>query len=156
MAQFGVGRGGFTPSLTNDNWTLEANAAGEMGAIKMVSWGGRGTTSAGYRTRWARPTANPTGAATALTPANTNPAAPSICQAVSAYATTQPTLGADPAGNLFDIDWNVVGGGGVIVLPLGGEWRVINSATAGHAYVSCRNVAGVDANLSSYGLQWEE
>jgi len=156
MAQFGVERGGFTPSTTNDNWTLEANAAGEIGKVKMISWGGRGTTSTGYRTRWARPTTNPTGAATTLTPANTSPASAPTCAVASTYATTQPTLASDPAGNLFGIDWNIVGGGGAIVLPLGGEWLAINSATAGHGYISCRNVAGVDANLSSYGLQWEE
>ena len=156
MAQFGVERGGFTPSTTNDNWTLEANAAGEVGRVKMISWGGRGTTSTGYRTRWTRPTTNPTGSASALTQGNGNPAVGPVCQAVSTYGTTQPTLGADPAGNLFGIDWNIVGGGGAIVLPLGGEWVVANSSTAGHGYISCRNVAGTDANLSSYGMQWEE
>lgn len=156
MATFGAERGGFTPSTTSDNWTLEANAAGEVGEITQFSWGGRGTTSTGYRTRWTRPTTNPTGGATAITAGASNPVSTSNCQAVSVYATTQATLGADPAGNLFAIDWNVVGGGGCIVLPLKGEWKVVNSATAGHGYISCRNVAGVDASLSSYGLAWQE
>jgi hypothetical protein len=156
MSTFGATRGAHTPSTTSDNWTLEANAAGEVGKVKMISWGGRGTTSTGYRTRWTRPTTNPTGSATALTAGNGNPATSSVCQAVSVYATTQATLGTDPAGNLFDMDWNIVGGGGAIVLPLGGEWIVVNSATAGHGYISCRNVAGTDASLSTYGLSWEE
>jgi hypothetical protein len=69
---------------------------------------------------------------------------------------TSATLGTDPANNLFAQDWNVLGGGGVIVLPIGGEWLVVNSSTAGHQQIACRNVAGVDASLSSYGTQWQE
>jgi hypothetical protein len=155
MAQFGGGNGAFTPSLTNDNWTLQAGAAGLMGKIKMFAWGGRGTTSLGYRTRWVRPTTDPTGAATALTISRTSPAvAPSLTLA-STFATTQATLPADPTA-LFAEDWNVLGGGGVIILPIGGEWFVVNSATAGQSNISCRNIAGVDANQSSYTTQWEE
>jgi hypothetical protein len=156
MSQFSGGNGAFTPSTTSDNWTLHADAASEMGKIKMFGWGGRGTTSTGYRTRWARPTTDPTGAGTAITVARTSPAVAPVCALNSVYATTQATLPTDPGGNLFAIDWNVLGGGGEIVLPIGGEWFVVNSATAGTSLVSCRNVAGVDANLSNYTVQWEE
>lgn len=156
MAQFSGGAGAHTPSLTSDNWTLHADAAGEFGKVKMFGWGGRDTTSSGYRTRWTRPTTDPTGAGTAITVARTAPAVAPTVALNSVYATTQATLAADPAGNLFAIDWNVLGGGGEIVLPIGGEWFVINSATAGHSLISCRNVAGVGASMSNYTVQWEE
>lgn len=156
MSSFSAERGAHTPSASNDNWTLEANAAGEIGKITTIGWGGRGTTSTGYRTRWTRPTTNPTGAATTLTPGNANPTVSPTCAVASTYATTQPTLASDPAGNLWAQDWNLVGGGGAIVLPLKGEWIVVNSATAGHGYISCRNVAGTDASLSNYTVSWDE
>lgn len=156
MAQFSAGQGGtYTPSTTNDNFTLYANSAGNMGKVKMIGWGGRGTSLVGYRTRWVRPTTNPTGAGTGITAQSSNPTAAAVCLVASTFATTQATLAADPI-NLFAQDWNVQGGGGAIVLPIGGEWFVVNSATAGHGYISCRNTAGVDANLSEYTLQWEE
>jgi hypothetical protein len=44
----------------------------------------------------------------------------------------------------------------VIVLPIGGEWMVVGATAAPNAQISCRNTAGVDANLSSYGITWEE
>lgn len=156
MAQFSGGAGGtLTPSTTTDNWTLHADAAGEMGKVKSFGWGGRGTTSVGYRTRWVRPGTDPTGAGTAIVVSRTSPTVAPVCALNSTYATTQATLPADPAA-LWAQDWNVLGGGGVIILPIGGEWFVINSATAGHSLVSCRNVAGTDANLSSYHCTWEE
>jgi len=156
MAVFSGGMGAHTPSTSADNWTLTADAAGEMGRIKSIAWGGRGTTSTGYRTRWSRPTTNPTGAATAITVNSSNPTATAVCVLASTFATTQATLAADPGANLFAIDWNVLGGGGILNLPIGGEWAVVNSATAGHGFISCRNVAGTDASLSSYNVSWEE
>lgn len=153
MAQFGGGNAAFTPSTSADNWTLDANAAGEVGLVKMIGWGGRGTTSTGYRTRWARPSTNASSTFTSLNPQGTRPAAVAVCQ-FGTFATAA-TLPADPA-NLYAVDWNVLGGGGEIVLPIGGEWMVVSSATAGHQQISCRNVAGTDANLSNYTVQWEE
>lgn len=154
MASFTGNQGAFTPATNADNWILEADGAGEMGKVKMIGWGGRGTTSTGYRTRWCRPSTNASSTFTSLNPQGTVPAPAATCR-FGTFATAA-TLGADPGNNLFAIDWNVLGGGGVIVLPIGGEWIVANSATAGHQQVSCRNVAGVDANLSSYSVQWEE
>jgi hypothetical protein len=153
MANFTGQQGAHTPATNQDNWTLEADAAGEMGKVKMINWGGRGTTSTGYRTRWCRPSTNGSSTFTALTAQATPPAAAATCR-LGTFATA-PVLPTDPA-NLFAQDWNVLGGGGVIVLPIGGEWVVVSSATAGHQQISCRNVAGTDASLSNYGLQWEE
>lgn len=154
MAQFTGNQGAFTPATNADNWTLDANTAGGMGKVKEIAWGGRGTTSTGYRTRWCRPTTNASSTFTAIALQSTNP----LATAVNRFGTfaTAATLGTDPANNLFAQDWNVLGGGGVIVLPIGGEWFVVNSATAGHQQVSCRNVAGVDASLSSYHVTFEE
>jgi hypothetical protein len=52
-----------------------------------------------------------------------------LATAVNRFGTfaTNATLGTDPANNLFAQDWNVLGGGGVIVLPIGGEWFIVNS-----------------------------
>lgn len=156
MAEFTGGNGAFTPSTSNDNWTLVADAAGEIGKVRKITCSGRGTTAVAYRTRWVRPTTNPTGAATSLTVGLTSPATAAVCTLASTFATTQPTLPTDPGGNLEAIDWLVNGGGMILNLPIGGEWTVVNSATAGHGYISCRNVAGTDASLSSYTVQWQE
>jgi hypothetical protein len=69
---------------------------------------------------------------------------------------TQATIAADPAG-LFAQDWNVLGGGGVVVLPIGGEWMVAGGAL-GTAFnqIACGNIAGADASQSSYGITWAE
>ena len=59
MAQFTASQGGaaFTPAAhaTNaNNWVLSALTVGITAKVKMFGWGGRGTTSTGYRTRWGR------------------------------------------------------------------------------------------------------
>jgi hypothetical protein len=156
MAQFSAQNGAFTPAAhaTNmNNWTLEADTLGDIGRVKMFSWGGRGTTSTGYRTRWARATTNGTSTFTSLTGNATNPSATALCRCGTFV--TASIGGADPAANLFAQDWNVLGGGGVIILPIGGEWMVAG-VSAPYAQVSCGNIAGADANLSSYGVTWEE
>jgi len=152
MADFSANQGGtYTPAASAGggaavpNYAFSpgtgggAGTAGAMGKVKYVSWGGRGLTSTGYRTRWARTTTDPTGAGTALT-----------------VATTNPTIPADPSTNLFAMDWNLLGGGGILVLPIGSEWTIVSSATAGTGYIVCQNVAGTDANSSTYGVQWQE
>jgi hypothetical protein len=155
MATFSAHQGGtFTPTAhaTNaNNITLAADTAGDVGAMKMISWGGRGTTSTGYRTRWGRATTNGVTPA-AITSGASNASVTSLCSA-NTY-TTAPILAADPAA-LFAIDWNLVGGGGVIILPLGGEWYVVGTA-APYAMIACGNIAGADANLTSYGITWAE
>lgn len=155
MGTFTGNQGGtFTPvaHATNaNNITLAADTAGDVGKVTMIGWGGRGTTSTGYRTRWGRATTN--GATpTALTANASNPSQTQLCT-VNTYGTA-PVLAADPAA-LFAIDWNLVGGGGVIVLPLAGGWYVVGTA-APYAQIACGNIAGADANLSSYMTTWEE
>jgi len=156
MAQFTVNRGSFTPvahATQADNWVFTAITVGIIGKVKMFFWGGRGLTSTGYRTRWGRVN-NTAVTPAALTAAAANPNATALCS-VNTY-TTQATLAADPIG-LFAQDWNVLGGGGAIVLPIGGEWLVAGGAL-GTAFnqIACGNIAGAVASESSYGLTWEE
>ena len=158
----------FTPTLTNPvagttnagNYTLMAGTStapvvGTMGKVKYVSWGGASTTSVGFRTRWARPSTDPTGNAAALTFSKSNPVSTATCAPVLQWASSGPTVAAEPA-NLFAISWNVLGGGGILVLPIGSEWMVVGSATIGTSYITCINTAGVTADVSSYSIQWSE
>lgn len=155
MAQFSGGPGGtFTPSTSNDNWTLDANTAGDVGLVKYFSWGGRGTSSVGYRTRWTRPTTLGSGTATNFTLEITSQQVAALCQLVDSWGTSDPTLPSDPA-NLYAQDWNLLGGGGTIILPIGGEWIVLQGAQP-YQQISCRNTAGTDANLSNYTVCWQE
>jgi hypothetical protein len=155
MATFSGNQGGtFTPTAhaTNaNNITLDADTAGDVGAVTMISWGGRGTTSTGYRTRWGRATTLGT-TPSAITVGKSNAQVTNLCT-VNTYSSA-PALAADPAA-LFAIDWNLVGGGGVIILPIGGEWYVVNGAQP-YQQIACGNIAGADANLTSYGITWRE
>ena len=155
MPTYSGGNGAFTPSTTNDNYTLEAVGTGVFGKIVEIGWGGRLTTSTGYRTRWTRPTAAGTGARTAITVAFAQPNyVTNACLLTSTYASTQPTLAADPAGNLWAQDWNAQGGVGVIAMPLANPWWLVTGVL--QASISCRNIAGTDASGSSYHVTWEE
>ena len=159
MPSFSGGNGAFTPATNNDNYTLDMKTvAGAFGRVTAFGWGGRLTTSTGYRTRWTRATALATGAATTISlvggQGNPNYATPAA-QLVSTFATTQPTLTADPGGNLHAQDWNAQGGLGEIILPLAQPWWIVANVTAMQQF-SCRNVAGTDANGSSYHVTWQE
>jgi len=155
MPTFNATRANFTPSTTNDNWTLDAVGTGVFGKIVMFGWGGQGTTSSGYMTRWVRPTAAGTGAKTAITIGFNQPNYTTAAfTATSTYASTQPTLPATGVGDLFAQSWNVQGGVGEIVLPLNNPWWVSTGVLQGA--FSCRNITGVDASLSSYQVTWEE
>lgn len=154
MSGFSANQGAHTPSTTQDNWTLEADGAGEVGMVSSIGWGGRLTTSTGYRTRWVRPSTAGSGIFTAvgaIQGEGPNVAATALLR-FGTFATA-PTLPADPAA-LHAQDWNGHGGLGYIVLPLATPWYVINGVSAGQ--LSCRNVAGVDASGSSYGVHWSE
>ena len=156
MSQFTANRGSFTPvahATQADNWVLSTLTVGMISKVKEFGWGGRGTTSTGYRTRWGRVN-NTAATPTALTLSTSNPNATAL-SSVNTYA-TQATLAADPTG-LWAQDWNVLGGGGVIILPIGGEWLTAGGAL-GTAFnqIACGNIAGSDASLSSYGVVFEE
>ncbi len=154
MPTFSSGNGAFTPSTSQDNWTLDYLAtAGSFGKVVQFGWGGRLTTSTGYRTRWTRPTTAGTSSFTLQTLAYHNPNYTSVQGRVGIYATA-PTLATDPAGNLFQQDWNAQGGVGLIVLPLANPWQIANGS--GSSQISCRNVAGTDASGSSYEVTVEE
>ena len=48
----------------------------------------------------------------------------------------------------------VHGGQGMVVMPLANPWWIVNGILTGQ--VSCRNIAGTDANGSSYEVSYEE
>lgn len=157
MAQFGSGTPAtFTPTAsttTLNAWVLGMLTVGNLAAIKMISWGGDGTSLVGYISRWARISNTPVTVSAYNIQSNTPGVTPvGNC---GTYTGTPATATAD--SSLFKINWNVQGGGGVVVLPIGGEWKISGGAL-GTAYsqIGCGNVTGADANLSSYSVQWEE
>lgn len=161
MPSFSAMRSSFTPAVgvgTWCNWSLDAGVtASTFGKIISISWGGQLTTSTAYNTRWARPTAVGTGARTNITPGAYDPQpnyTAAGLAAVLSYATTQPTLPAVGAGDLWNQSWNAQGGVGIMVMPLANPWWLINGGLTGA--LSCINTTGVDANGSSYGVMWEE
>ena len=154
MPTFSGNRAAFTPSTTSSNWVLEADTAGDAGKIVAIGWGGELTTSTAYRTRWVRATTAGVGAGTALAEeAHTPGYATPLISLYSAYATTQEVLPSAPDA-LHLQSWNAHGGLGYIALPLASPWMVLNGVLTGT--ISCRNLAGVDANGSSYSVTWSE
>lgn len=153
MPTYTSGNGAFTPSTSTDNWTLDSQTAGVFGKVVAVGWGGRLTTSTGYRTRWTRPTGAASGAFTALTNAYHQPNYVTFGSRTGTFA-TPATLAADPGGNLWAQDWNAQGGVGDIIHPLANPWWFVNGVLQGQ--ISCRNIAGTDANGSSYEVTVEE
>lgn len=156
MAQFAAHTPAtFTPTAsttTLNSWVLSTLTVGQLAKVKMFDWGGDGTSLVGYITRWARVSNTAaTPAALAIVPSSPNAVA---LASVNTY-TTVATGTAD--ANLYKQNWNVQGGGGTIVLPIGGEWFTVGGALGTlFNQIGCGNVTGADANLSSYGLQWEE
>lgn len=154
MPKFAGNQGGHTPATNQDNWTLDADTAGEIALVTEIGWGGRLTSSTAYRTRWVRPST--AGASTFTAVGAIQKKGPSLAPAAGLrFGTfaTAPVLPTDPA-NLHAQDWNAHGGIGYIVLPLGAPWYVVNGVEQGQ--LSCRNVVGTDAAGSSYGVGWEE
>lgn len=158
MPSFAGGNGNFTPSTTNDNYTLDAQTTvGGPIRVTMVGWGGSNTSSNGYRTRWTRATTLGSGTLTQITAAGNNPSFTTSASAlVSAYGTAQPVLAADPGANLYATDWNNQGGSGILVLPIAQAWWLVANGGVSKQQLSCRNTKGTDANLSSYQIMWEE
>ncbi len=153
MPAFSAAQALGTPSLTVVNWTLEAEAGGDRGAVRQVSWGGEVTASAAMNTRWVRPTTAGAGAGTDIVEGVMNPGhATPLLASFSAYATTPPVIPAANVGNLYQTSWNAHGGIGILVLPPGTLWEIINGVLTGS--ISCRNAVGTSA--SSYAVVWEE
>jgi hypothetical protein len=160
MPTFTGGAGAMTPATNNDNWNLDYGVtAGTFGKVIAIGWGGRLTSSGGYRTRWTRPTTAGSSTFNTCTLAFHQPnyvaagGRLGINTATTAW-NTAATLPADPAGNLWAQDWNAQGGVGVIVPPLANPWWIVNGVLQGQ--IACRNVAGTDVGLSSYEVTWEE
>lgn len=153
MPTYTSGNGAFTPSTTQDNWTLDTQSSGVFCKVVGIGWGGQLTTSSGYRTRWTRPTTLGSSTFTALTNAYHQPNYTAVGSRVGTFA-TQPVLAADPAGNLWAQSWNAQGGVGAIYMPLANPWWAVNGVL--QSQISCRNINGVDANGSSYEVTVEE
>jgi len=159
MADFSCGTNAtFTPTASTTNLTnggVAMPTAGNIGKVKMINWGGDGTSLVGYITRWARVTTAPTGAATNGLIGLGSPGTTPVATYPLSYATTQPISVADTS--LFKQNWNVQGGGGVVVLPINGEWGFSGGALSTiYSQIACGNVTGADANLSNYGMTWSE
>lgn len=156
MAQFSSGTPAtFTPTASTtvvNAAVLTVLTAGQIAKVKMINWGGDGTSLVGYVTRYARIT-NTAATPTARLISSSNPGVTPIATC-NTYGTAA-TATADTY--LFLQSWNVQGGGGVVVLPIGGEWFVTGGAL-GTAYsqIGVGNITGADANLSNYGITWEE
>ena len=156
MSQFSSRNAAFTPTAsttTINSWVLTVLTVGQWAQIKKYGFGGMGTTSTGYQTRWAR-ISNTPATPTALLIANAGSTTVTPQSSVNTYGTVAT---ATANNSLDEQDWNLLGGGMQVVLPIGGEWTVVGGAL-GTAFnqIGCGNVTGSDANLSSYSVQWAE
>lgn len=152
MPGFTGNQAAHTPSTSTDNYTLDADAAGDNARIRWIGWGGERTSSTAYRTRWVRPTTAATSTFTAIGTEVQNPGFGTALCRFGTFATAAVIPAAPDA--LYTTSWNAHGGLGMIVLPQGMEWIIINGLLQGQ--LSCRNDVGTDASGSSYSLGWEE
>ena len=120
-------------------------------SILGIGWGGRGTSSGGYRTRWVRASSAGTGS-TALTVQKHSPGSSAPISAVWSVSSVNATLPTDPE-SLFSVDWDVHGGNGELFPAI--PWFTATKVGA-IQQICCRNIAGTDANLSNYWVMWEE
>jgi hypothetical protein len=103
-------------------------------------------------TRWARVNNTPA-TPTALPVQSSSPGITpnSSCNTYGTVAT-----GASSPAGLFQQNWNSQGGGGVVVLPIDGEWRVSGGALdAAYNQIGCGNTVGTSSNVS-FNFQFEE
>lgn len=146
----------FTPvaSTTDTNAAvLSALTVGQSAKVAMINWGGSHTSLVGYVSRWARVT-NTAATPTARSISNTGSNTVTPQCSCNTYA-TPATSTADTY--LFKQHWNLQGGGGVVVLPLNGGWTVVGGALGTlFNQIGIGNLVGADANLSNYGMTWEE
>lgn len=155
MAQFSAAQVGVatTASATTlNNYVLTNLTAGDIASVKLVSCGGSDTSLVSQSTRWARVNNTPaTPAALAI-----QSSSPGITPNSSVNTYTTVATGASSPAGLFQDNWNSQGGGIILVLPIGGEWRISGGAL-GTAYnqIGCGNTVGTSSNVS-FGVQFEE
>jgi hypothetical protein len=155
MAQFSAAQVGVagTASATNlNNYVLTLLTAGDIASVKMINCGGSDTSLVSQSSRWTRVNNTPA-TPTALTTQSSSPGITPNCS-VNTYGTA--AAGATSPAGLFQDNWNSQGGGIILVLPIGGEWRISGGAL-GTTYnqIGCGNTVGASSN-TSYGIQWEE
>jgi hypothetical protein len=155
MAQFSsaqVGVASTASATTLNNYVLTLLTAGDIASVKMINCGGSDTSLVSQSTRWARVNNTP------ATPAAlaTQSTSPGITPNSSCNTYTTVASGATSPAGLFQDNWNSQGGGIILTLPIGGEWRVSGGAL-GTAYsqIGCGNTVGTSSNVS-FGIQWEE
>lgn len=139
----------FAGAASAENWTLEADAAGEIGFVEEVHWGGEATASTAMRSRWVRPTtAGVTFAAVGVTESS-HPSA--VARLRFGTFTTDPVKPASPTG-LFHTSWNAHGGIGRWLAAPGEEWITINGLATGE--ITCTSDVGTAT--STHGVGWRE
>lgn len=159
MAQFSSVQANTAPtvSTTNVNSAVLYNTtAGAVAFVKMITWGGSDTSLIGHTSGCGRVTNTPaTPTAIGIIPTNTaaGPAPVSLCATFG----TAATAAAAPGNRLFLQAWNSQGGGGVVVLPIGGEWYIVGAAlgTAGDA-IGWGDAFGTASANTTYGFVWAE
>ena len=154
MAQFSAAQVGLSVAASATNlqyWVLTNLTAGDIASVKMINWGGGDTSLIAIASRWCRVNNTPV-TPTALTIQSSSPGI-TPNSSVNTYTTAAAQSGTT---GLFQQNWNSQGGGGVVVLPIGGEWRISGGAL-GTVYnqIGCGCTAGTSSNLS-FGLQFEE
>lgn len=155
MAQFSsaqVGVASTASATTLNNYVLTNLTAGDIASVKLVNCGGSDTSLVSQSTRWARVNNTPATPAALAVQASS----PGITPTSSCNTYTTVATGASSPAGLFQDNWNSQGGGIILVLPIGGEWRISGGAL-GTAYnqIGCGNTAGTSSNVS-FGVQWEE
>ena len=150
-AMYSGGRSGITAAAGTDNWTIDANAAGEVGRIAEFHWGGESTATTAMRTRLVRPTTAGV-TPTVGTDGVRHPGSQAARLRFITAWTTQPVLPADGVAELFVTSWNSHGGVVLWKASPGEEIVIINGLLT--SSVSCRAVLGV--GVSSYGALWDE
>lgn len=159
MSQYSAAQSNTAPtvSTTNVNTIVLYNTTvGAMAQVKMFSWGGSDTSLISHTSRIARVTNTPA-TPTAITPQPANVAAGPAAISLAATFGTAATAAAVPGNSLFIQAWNSQGGGGVVILPIGGEWIIVGAAlgTAGNA-IGWGDAYGTASANTTYGFQWAE
>ena len=160
MSQFTATQANTAPtvSTTNVNTNVLYNTvAGAIALVKMITWGGSDTSLISHTSRCARVTNTPA-TPTAITPQTANTAAgPAAISLAATFGTAATAASAATGNSLFMQAWNSQGGGGVVVLPIGGEWLIVGAAlgTAGDA-IGWGDAFGTASANTTYGWTWAE